>query len=60
MTEAEATYMAHIKDNARAWRWTRSEVLASAEHYARLDPYQLARLPQLLQAEIDKAKEMKA
>ena len=48
--------MAHIKANARAWRWTRAEVLSSAEQYAQLDPHQLSRLPELLQAEIDKHK----
>lgn len=56
MTQAEETYVVHIKDNARAWRWTRDEILASAAMYAEIDPHQLSRLPDLLQAEIDKHK----
>lgn len=54
MTPAEQTAMAHIKANASAWRWTAAEILASAQLHASLDPYQLAGLPNLMQAEISK------
>lgn len=54
MTAAEQTAMAHIKENASAWRWTAAEILANAQLHASLDPYQLAKLPELMQAEISK------
>ncbi len=56
MTTAEQISMDHIKANAKAWRWTRAEILESARLHASQDPYQLARLPALMQAEIDRAK----
>lgn len=60
MTPSEERYVSHIKTNARAWRWTRDEILANAQLHASLDPYQLSRLPELMAAEINKAKEKKA
>lgn len=54
MTAAEQTAMAHLKANASAWRWTAAEILSNAQLHASLDPYQLSRLPDLMQAEISK------
>lgn len=59
MTPAEEKAVEHIKRCASTWRYTRSEILAHAEHQASLDHYQLSRLPDLLQAEIDKHKATK-
>lgn len=59
MTPVEDTYVHHLKTNASAWRWTASEVMESARMYAELDPYQLSRLPELMQAEIDSRKAKK-
>lgn len=54
MTLVERVFVAHIVDCAKVFRWTSPEILASAQLHASLDPYQLSRLPDLLQAEIDK------
>lgn len=54
MTEAERIEVEHIKANAEKWRWTTADILACARHHASIDEYQLSRLPQLLQEEIDK------
>ena len=54
MSPAEQTAMQHIKENASAWRWTAAVILANAQLHASLDPYQLAKLPELMQAEISK------
>ena len=54
MTTAEQTAMSHLKANASAWRWTAAEILTNAQLHASLDPYQLSRLPDLMQAEISK------
>jgi hypothetical protein len=54
MTEAEQAAMDHLKANAKAWRWTRAEILESARHHASLNPFDLRRLPELMQAEFDK------
>lgn len=54
MSAAEQAAMAHLKANASAWRWTAPEILANAQLHASLDPYQLSRLPDLMQAEISK------
>ena len=54
MTTAEQTAMQHVRSNASAWRWTAAEILANAQLHASLDPYQLAGLPSLMQAEISK------
>jgi hypothetical protein len=56
VTPAEQIAMNHLVENARAWRWTRTEILESARHHASLNPYDLRRLPELMQAEIDKQK----
>ncbi len=53
-TEAEQIAMNHLVENAKAWRWTRTEILESARHHASLNPFDLRRLPELMQAEIDK------
>ena len=52
MTAAEQTAMQHVRSNASAWRWTAAEILSNAQLHASLDPYQLSRLPDLMQAEI--------
>lgn len=59
MTPAEESAVEHVKANARMWRWSAAEILSNAELHAALDPYQLARLPELMQAEINKAKARK-
>lgn len=54
MTPVESVCLEHIRSNASAWRWTAAEILANAQLHASLDPYQLAKLPELMQAEISK------
>jgi hypothetical protein len=53
VTPTESRYVTHIRECARAWRWTAAEILASAEHYAEIDRHNLGRLPQLMRAEIN-------
>ncbi len=52
MTDVEREYLTHV------WKWLKPAglegAMASARRFAELDPYRLARLPELLQAEIDK------
>lgn len=54
MTPTETKFMNHIKACAKDWKWTRSEVLASAHRYAEIDPDELSRLPELLEEEMAK------
>lgn len=57
MTEAERKYLTHLW---RCLKWFgETETMACAQRFAKTDPYQLSRLPQLLQEEIDKHKAKK-
>ncbi len=58
MTEAERKFLTHLW---KCLKWFgESETMVLASNHAIKDPYRLARLPELLQVEIDKHKAKKA